>query len=992
MNSIKLFASSLVLGALLFPKIVSAQSANQSSSYFLFSMDRQPLSRALVEFAKNTQLTVVAPSTLTAEKTAHALYGYLTATDALEKLLLNTALGAQIDNNGVISLVAKKPLQIEKTYQNDASARAWEETYEKKIIEEVVIRGHISDPQTMQQFKHSKHTIANLLTNEMLEKQASVNLVESLILVSGAAISRDSGEGRQLFLRGLPAHFINTQINGLDVLFTSDSGIVQRGGAARSRGFDFNLFPPTMFDAVVVSKSSDAKNSESGVAGNVNLLSANPLDNPKESSSGDLGIVLKNNSLDNRLTPSIAFSGDKRWNSLAFSAGLQYADINSVEHGFHNWRWSKSNFSEHTIENSISDETADRLVNADGEDRVFIPEGNSISAWGNSRQRLSAVADLAWQVSSESYFLLSGLFGRTTNTRSHFQLATAGTNGLRPNIIGTQKLSDAIINKDSLVFASFSNIDLRTEHQRQRSDTNYCQISSKLKHRFSPRFSSEITVGQSKSVFEVPKNEKIFLEATNKSLTIDWREPEGAEFSYGFSINDPNNWQLMRSDVREDRIANTHNTVKLDSEFLLSETAAFEVGGQLKRFVSNGWERRSSVNWLLESRSPDLLFTVTDLPLQQAYVVAQHSATFASIETTGIQHRDLSESDVRLGTDYRLKENTESAYAQLISQHSLFERLITSQIGLKYFKTKQAARGTFSDQLGVGQTNNEVKVDYDFWLPSFNLKLDIDEAWILRAAFSKSVARANINEIKPTADLNVADAFIQLGNPALRPVEVVSTDLYLDYMSSHVSFEINIFNKSLRHFITQRSFTTEYVSTGLPTALLESDTRLTPQSEFTVSSPINGGTTSIKGIEMAASWSLPAPFTAFTVSGNFSLNSGSTPIVKNQEALEIQVPGLSKNVINGALEYSFDDWRLQILGSYRSSYIRQIGQTQNTSEGFDDMLFWDFRADYDVSPALSLSFIARNLTDEALKQFQDTRPLIYLRSGRQFFAGFELHL
>ncbi len=986
MNSIRLIVYVVALSTVFSWKVTQAQSNTRHSNHYLFSIERQPLNTALVEFAKNTELTVVAPSLLTANKISNPLYGYLAPINALNKMLLNTGLRAEIDSNGIISVVVEKPAKADNVYREGTLADSRADSTAKNNIDEVVTRRQHQSYPAQQAFKKNNYTIANLLTRDVLDEYPSLNLVESLTLVPGAAISRDSGEGRQLFLRGLPAHFVNTQINGLDILFTSDSAIDQRGGAARSRGFDFNLFPPNMFDAIVVSKSPDAKTSEGGVAGNVNLLTSNPLEYDINSASGDVSIVLKNNTLDSRLTPSFTMSGNRRWNTFALSANLQYSDINSVEHGVHNWRWSKSNFAKHTLENAINIGVYDRLVHAKDDNRVFIPEGNSISAWGNARQRLSAVADAAWQLNPESSLLVKGLFGKLTNTRRHFQLATAGTNGLRPNVDGSQWLREAQIKQDSLVYAVFSNIDLRTEHQRQRSYTNYYQISSEFTWRVSPRFSGAMTLGRSQSTFEVPENEKIFLEATDKPLTIDWRKPEDATFSYGFSVDDPNNWRLMRSDVREDKIANIHNIIKLDAAYHINEQVRLEIGSQLKHFTSSGWERRSSVNWLQETKVPEVLFTLTDLPLQQPYVVAQHSATFASIEASGIQHRDLSDLDVRLGTDYHLDENTQSSYAQLISSYHLLDRPFTSQIGLKYFKTKQTARGDFFEQ-----ANSEVTREYDYWLPSLNVKFAIDDAWGLRAALSKSVARANINELKPTADVNVADAFIQLGNPALRPVELTSADIYLNYVSSHGSFEVTMFNKSFRHFITERSFTTEYLNTGLPDALLNADIRLTPQSEFTVSSPINGETTTINGLEIAGAWSLPAPFNAFAVYGNASFNRGSTPIVKNGERLNIQVPGLSKRVINATLEYASDAWRLQILASYRSSYVRQIGQTQNTSEGFDDMLFWDFSADYDVSPVLSLNFTAKNLTDETLKQFQDTRPLIYLRSGRQFLAGFKLH-
>jgi len=82
-----------------------------------------------------------------------------------------------------------------------------------------------------------------------------LNLAESLQRIPGVTINRDSGEGRQITLRGLGPDFTRTQLNGMEVLGNTASGMDNRGGVSRTRSFDYSLFASELFDRVTVVKS-----------------------------------------------------------------------------------------------------------------------------------------------------------------------------------------------------------------------------------------------------------------------------------------------------------------------------------------------------------------------------------------------------------------------------------------------------------------------------------------------------------------------------------------------------------------------------------------------------------------------------------------------------------------------------------------------------------------------------------------------------------------
>ena len=96
--------------------------------------------------------------------------------------------------------------------------------------------------------------ISEMIVAEDIAAFPDQNLAEALQRVSGVAISRDSGEGRQISLRGLGPGFTHTQLNGMEVLTNTASGLDSRDNVSRSRSFDYSVFASELFNQVEVQK------------------------------------------------------------------------------------------------------------------------------------------------------------------------------------------------------------------------------------------------------------------------------------------------------------------------------------------------------------------------------------------------------------------------------------------------------------------------------------------------------------------------------------------------------------------------------------------------------------------------------------------------------------------------------------------------------------------------------------------------------------------
>ncbi|ATC80836.1 TonB-dependent receptor plug domain-containing protein [Pseudoalteromonas agarivorans] len=131
-------------------------------------------------------------------------------------------------------------------------------------MEAITVTGYRSNLARSKELKKNAIGSQDSILAEDIGEFPDANLAESLQRVPGVSISRDSGEGRQISLRGLGPNFTRTRLNGMEALFTSDSGIDQRGGASRSRDFDFSIFASELFNRVDVYKSYDASLDEGG--------------------------------------------------------------------------------------------------------------------------------------------------------------------------------------------------------------------------------------------------------------------------------------------------------------------------------------------------------------------------------------------------------------------------------------------------------------------------------------------------------------------------------------------------------------------------------------------------------------------------------------------------------------------------------------------------------------------------------------------------------
>lgn len=181
----------------------------------------------------------------------------------------------------------------------------------------ITVRGIRSSLQSAQDFKEDADTFLDAITAEDIGALADRSVAEALQRVPGVNVGRFqktsdpdrfSVEGAGVIIRGLP--FVRSELNGRDV-FSANGG----------RELSFNDVSPELLGRIEVFKNTTADMIEGGIAGTVNLVTRNPLDNPGLNIAGT--VEANYGDLAEEWSPGFSLLGSNTWESSIGTFGLQ---------------------------------------------------------------------------------------------------------------------------------------------------------------------------------------------------------------------------------------------------------------------------------------------------------------------------------------------------------------------------------------------------------------------------------------------------------------------------------------------------------------------------------------------------------------------------------------------------------------------------------------------------------------------------------------------
>lgn len=864
--------------------------------------------------------------------------------------------------------------------------------------ETVVVSGFRGSLHAAIDLKHQTIGNSDTIVADDIAAFPDLNLAESMQRIPGVAITRDAGEGRQIVVRGLGPDFTRTQLNGMEVLSNTASGMDNRGNISRTRAFDFSMFASELFDRVTVQKSWSANQDEGGIAGTVELSTAKPFD--YEGFKAVISAKGMTNTNEASVTPRIVGMVSDRWGAFGALISAAYSTNDSNEYGYRNWGWGQAAISSAHIGSGVSASDSAQLQSG----TLFLPQAITYSTWFTHRERLGLTGAFQYQPSDAFGLDLDVLYGRLSNHRDDYALAAAGTNAVSGSVTGvatpflnTQVLLSDTIQGNTLVAAKYSGVDLRSERNAMNDSTNFYQAILNGHYDITNAFKVKATVGYSRSEYSLPVFDKVFMETKNHTVGYDNSDENNPSNSYDFDVTDPTKWGLMRLDAQETGIVSDFVNGKLDFDWTLDSVSNITFGASYKKFLNRGWNRNLKTFYNNASLGLDMAIADSN----KATVPHDTAVNYITGNPDTIDplvgfNRDLSSLPTTGGTDYAVVEKTLAGYVQYELHTNVFGLPLRANAGLRYFST---------DLLSAGLANGApvaIMHHYNSFLPAANVALDVTDEMVARFSINRNISRPALTDLAvagsvSTNSTNSIGGSISAGNPNLKPFMADSIEASLDYYQGKSGYaSVGVFYKNMEDMITSQNSVVPYNTTGYPLSLLQPTQQ--PDTNFNYTRPVNGRGAHIAGFEVAVQKDfdfLPAPFDKFGVTGNVTYADGNNGVIYNygtpsQFTKSLALFNLSKVSANVTLYYETENWGVRLSEAHRSRYLTDGGSGGNIGTGIEPTNNIDFAGHYNLNDNLKLVVEGINLTNQPIIQYTDIsakRLLVNTTSGRTFTFG-----
>ena len=971
-----------------------AQDAVERSHTYRFDQPSQDLEAALISFSRVTDMQVASSAADLNRLRGAALSGSMTAPAALAELTRGLPVDARISGRTVT--VTRRDAAVAATSQTLAPApgpvsqlapRDPYPTETVTMLDEIVVTGFRSSLGQALSMKREATGSQEVILAEDIGAFPDQNLAEALQRVPGVAITRDSGEGRQISLRGLGPDFTRTQLNGMEVLSNTASGMDSRSGASRTRSFDYSVFASELFNQVVVEKSYAAEQDEGGIGGTVSLRTARPFD--YEGRTFVASAKLQSNQYTDTPGPRLVALASDRWGDFGALVSVAYSTAETVEWGYRNWNWSKVNFGADNVGPGVSEEDRERLVNATGGDRAWNSRAQTYGTWFNERERIGLTGTLQYQPSAATDVTLDVLYGQLTNDRNEVVIGNAGTNGLSANDVrGTQVLESVRLDQyNSITDAVVSGVDVRTESKPTVDQTDFWQVA--LNGRTALTDNLEVTglLGWSRSTFN-SNWQRVYLESVGHTVSFSGLDTDTPVNTYDFDPTDPDEWDLQSLQWRRDHIENEFYTGEAGLRWTLGPASTISAGASFKQFTNGGFRYHANANYENTGALADIPMMLTDQATAIPYLVADTAAVFEALGQDGA----LDESNLSVGTDYSVEEQTVSAFGQYDLDTYVGPFGVRANIGVRYYDTELVSIGSLVTDDGL--TPVEITNRYDGFLPALNVALDVSPDLVVRFSANRNISRPGLGDLSAAATVRVAGfgGTISAGNPNLTPYTADSVEASIEYYDGSRGYlGLGVFYKHMKSFVTTETETMPYSETGYPLDLLEDGQD--GSIVFNLTRPVNGPGASIHGVELSARRDfdfLPAPFDGFGALANVTYADGQTDVFFNGEPYELSLTDLSKWSYNATLYYETERFGGRVSVASRSRYRKGNGGNDNIGEYFAPSTVLDATAYYSITPTIQIRVDALNLTDEPVTQYADTdarRMMTHTVSGRTLSIG-----
>ena len=892
------------------------------------------------------------------------------------------------------------------------------------VEDEVVATGIRQSIEESLDLKRESTSIIEAITAEDIGKLPDVSIADSLARLPGVTAQRVRGRAQQISIRGLGPDFSIALLNGREVV-----------SAGNNRGIEFDQFPSELIAQGVVYKSPDARLAATGIAGAVDLRTVKPLDYRENQFNASGKYVVAGNG---SLNPDFSDDGYRLFGSYIG----QFMD-------------DKVGLALSVTDQSNPTQFVSRELKTQGTQLVdgvrTTNENPRTGVVSRDFQRTSIAGALQFEPSERFSFNVDGFYSDYEDAGIFRGVETPTASWSGATVTDAQP-------GDGTGFASVTNFQNGTVFTRTDTEGNTAEISAfgaNAKFEVFEGFNLVADFGTS----ELDRTDvdyesygglgaRIFgcgeQECRERQDFFRFVTPEDGAYTINTSqsyanpntllLTDPGGWGQVGF-LRSPDVTDELDQLRLEAEY---ETdwglpfSSFVVGflntDREKTFQDNAFFIRASDAFRQVQRNGTDEFSFgpeLNIPTSAIRGVTEAAGTGISIvayDPSALIDDGTYDLEQTSASAYVVDESIQTIYGMANIDTDLGGLAVRGNLGLQYVDSEQSSIGS-TNTLGIDVIPGDfVSFEYDDFLPSANLSVEVAEDTFIRGAFAETLTRARLDQLASNTsvgfnntvcedtDMDQApDTFDDAafdppeqtclnfggGNPFLQPYRSTAYDLSAEkYFGAASAISVAGFYKDL----------SDYVQDTRSVAALPDFARGFLGDAFVDANPdaavvgFNGPTNiedgSIQGVELAGRFSF-ADFGASGALEGFGINAAYTYAdaeIDLGDGITSGIPGYSKHT--GSAEVYFERWgfRARLNGRHRSGFVSEIQQFDGNLDGqralketvLDAQIGYEWASG--ILEGLSVNFEMYNITDEPFRTVQQTGPESVFVSRREDYG------
>ncbi len=905
-----------------------------------------------------------------------------------------------------------------------------QDTPDAEGTDDIVVTGIRASLSSSAQTKREAEQIVDSISAVDVGKFPDANIAESLQRITGVAIDRSGGEGQFITVRGLGPEFNTVLVNGR-VMATDNAG----------REFSFDVLSSNMIQRTDVYKSPVPELQEGGIGATVNIITARPLEGRDGlHATAQIGGIY--DTLRDKVSPDFAATAswtnpDKTFGIVlagSYTKRQNQADTIAVD-GWFNGRPDIVQ----TIGGAPTLLTGtDPRYPVQG--NVNVPQSLYYQRSQEERERINVSGTVQWRPLDNLEITVDGIYSKfdvsgVTRKMDNFFAApylnpTFDSNG---NATGFSMIgSDFIAANPGFIAANpgltNNGVNSKIDHVynvTNRLSDSY-QVGGNIK--WNPTEAVEVRLDASFTGAN--------RSSPNQYLVIGALLPYNYQFALGSPgelptvsfdnaiINDPARMRLHYMGVDANTSRDRGSEFHLDTKYEVDDSIlkSVSIGGsyterrKINRQFNNsdsactycGYQVPIAQGLLQNYEWGDLLGGDRAIPPSlfefdpAALIAYMTNPATLSIPTNG---RTAEQQAAFAQQVLALQGGPFGVREQLRGTVNVQEKLVagyismafggdnwSGNVGVRVIQTDVVSSGFDTPVTNIVNTPGDDTLQYTYGpataisvrnsyvnaLPSANVKYNLTDNLIARAAFSQTITRPTLTDLGVNNDYGgrISIPLSSGGNPNLLPFRSTNYDLALEWYITRVSYlSIGGFYKDLSDFLELQTLPVQRFGRTFQ------DTRTR-----------NGQSGTIKGIEVGGQYSFDALggfASGFGVTGNYTYVASAVQRDQTLADFTCGYNGLSPHSANGSVFYEKYGISARVSYNWRSDYLRNCRDSQSRPRNRSAYGQLDFNLSYDVTDNFQLYLQGVNVTNQKIDEFSviEDRFLLLQDTGARYNFG-----